>query len=365
MERQRPILIICSRLDLPGGIERAVANTANLFVENDRKVCLLILDVNKQSFYSLDPRMEILQHPLSFGITPDGNIITRKLKLLSDVLSLRKILKKIKPLMVISTEYPFTVAAVLTGCRKYTRLISWEHHHYHWLKRNGFWEKLYQLAYKRLDDIVCLNKDEALYYSRYTNVTIIPNFISDVKEKTEFDKSRTILSAGWLIPRKGIDLLLATAKEVLWANPGWKWKLIGKGEMENMVRSFISDEELEERFILQEPGATDIGNEYRNAEFFVLSSRFEAFPMVLLEALSNRLPCISFDCPSGPDEIIIHGEDGLLVEKEDVGALINAVNKLIRDSSIRQKMSTQAIKNVKRFSKEKIFSRWAALIDNE
>ncbi|MCB0473630.1 MAG: glycosyltransferase, partial [Flavobacteriaceae bacterium] len=120
------IAILSSRLDLPGGIERAVVNTANLFTQKGNSVSLLIMDNSSESFYPIHPSINIMQQQLSFGITPEGNVISRKIKMLSDVLALRKILKKINPDIVISSEYPFTVASVLARPNKKLKIYSWE-----------------------------------------------------------------------------------------------------------------------------------------------------------------------------------------------------------------------------------------------
>ena len=154
------IVILCSRLNLPGGIERAVVNTANLFASKGEKVTVLILDNTKDCFYPIDEPIQVIQQPLSFGITPEGNIITRKIKLLSDVLKLRRLLMKLQPSVVIASEYPFAAAAILSGASKYAKIVSWEHHHYYELKRNLFWDKVVNYTYPRLYAIVCLNEEE-------------------------------------------------------------------------------------------------------------------------------------------------------------------------------------------------------------
>ena len=101
----------------------------------------MVLDDTADLFYPVDPAISIIQQPLSFGITPDGNVITRKIKLLSDVLKLRKLVKQLLPDLIIATEYPFSVATILSGAKKYSKIVSWEHHHFYELKRNAFWKK--------------------------------------------------------------------------------------------------------------------------------------------------------------------------------------------------------------------------------
>ena len=136
------IVFLSSYLDVPGGYEKIVVNTANLFVEKQNKVTLLIIDRTTKSYYPVHGKIDIKHLPLSFGITQVGNPITRKATLVKDIFRLRNTLKKLQPTLVISTEHPFAIAAVLGRVQKSTRLISWEHHHYYWLKKNMFWTYL-------------------------------------------------------------------------------------------------------------------------------------------------------------------------------------------------------------------------------
>jgi glycosyltransferase involved in cell wall biosynthesis len=355
------IAILCSRLDLPGGIERAIVNAANLFAQKANKVAIIILDTTGKSFYPVHPSIQIIQQPLSFGITTEGNIISRKLRLLSDVLKLKRIIKNLKADVVISTEYPFTVAAALARAKKYTRLYSWEHHHHAWLQKNKFWTFLCKQAYPKLSGIICLNKTEAEYYKDTAPSFVIPNFIENRSGELSSCTNKTILSVGWLIPRKGIDLMLQAAKTILTAYPDWTWKLIGEGEMKEQVEQFIQTEKLEGRFILQAPVNSEIMQEYLNASIYVMSSRFEAFPMVLLEAMSVGLPCVSFDCPSGPSDIITNNIDGIIVEKENINQLTTAILTLITSEEKRKEMGEAAFINVQRFSPDNIYELWKQL----
>jgi glycosyltransferase involved in cell wall biosynthesis len=358
---QLHITILCSRLDLPGGIERSVVNTVNLFVEKGNKVTFLVLDSAIESFYPVHQSVNVIQLPLTFGITNEGNIISRKIKFISDIIKLKRKIRLLNPDVIISSEYPYTVAIILAGQKKYSRIYAWEHHHYAWLKKNRFWTFLFKRAYHKLHGIICLNQTEAEHYYKIAPSFVIPNFIDTINVQQSSGNSKQILSIGWLIHRKGIDMMLKVAKNILQKYSDWTWKLIGTGEMEEKVKNFIIIEKLEGKFILEPPIDSNLENKYLNSSIFVLSSRSEAFPMVLLEAMAHGVPCISFNCPSGPADIITHNVDGLLVEKENTEKLADAISFLITNEEMRKKMGEKAVENVQRFSPENIYELWKQL----
>jgi glycosyltransferase involved in cell wall biosynthesis len=359
---QKHIAIICSNLNFAGGYERIVVETANLFASEGLRVTLILLAETTESFYPIHPNIAIIQKDIHFGITEKGNPVSRKLKLLGHLRSLKKISRDLRADVLICTGYHFAVSAILCGAKKYSKVVAWEHTHYGSLKPNLFWKTLLRLTYPRLHTIVCLNKREEAYFKKFANTCIIPNFASNkLRTYSQLD-SKTILTVATLIPRKGIDFLIQSAKDVLLTHPDWKWKLIGSGPMKDLVIDFINTESLYERLILEHPVSSHIENEYLNASMFVLTSRSETLPMVLIEAITHGLPCVSFDCPTGPSDIITHKEDGLLVETENTTKLTEAISLLIEDEEKRKQMGANAIKNSKRFSSETIYQLWKQLL---
>jgi len=325
---------------------------------------ILVADAqdNNGSFYPLHPAVQPDKRLYSFGIGIHGNMISRKLVFFRQIRQLGKYLTDQSPDVIIATEYPFSVAAVLSGAGKKAKIIAWEHQHFNWVKKNKFWRWLQKRTYPGLHQIVCLNKTEADHYSKYTRVSVIPNFIAQVYPDNQSFHKKQLLTIGWLIPRKGTDLLLPAAKAILERYPDYTWKLVGDGELKGMVLDFIRKEGLEGRLLVQSPGDTDIEKEYRESGLFILPSRFEAFPMVLLEALSFGIPCISFDCPSGPSDIISQDEDGLLVEPGNSSQLIKAIVTVLEDPDLRARMSENALKNIRRFDKQFVYPMWDDLL---
>jgi amylovoran biosynthesis glycosyltransferase AmsD len=342
-----------------------VANTSALLADEGYPISLLILDETAESFYPLHKDISVLQKPLFFDITDKGNWVTRKFAFLNDLTVLKRTLKELNPHIVITTEYHFSVMAVLSGIQSSARILSWEHHHFNLLKRNRFWRMLYKKCYPRLDCIIPLNRDEeTLFKSVNSNTYVIPNFIV-LHDRSVIEKhqEKLILTIVRLNKVKGIDLLLQVAKVVLKKHPNWKWQLIGQGVMRETVLDFIEKESLQDRLMLIKPQSHKVWDDYKRSSFFVLPSRHECFPMVLLEAMSTGLPCLSFDCETGPRDIIADHVDGFLIEKENIPMMIDAIERMIIDKDLRYEMSEMAFQNVQRFSPEAVLKLWKCIID--
>lgn len=357
------ILILCSELYAPSGGNRVIVNLANLFVEQGYAVTLGLLDETKNSFYPVHQDVQVVQEPLLFGMTESGNPLTRKLSLLGDIKRLKKRIRALQPHIIIATEYHLAITAVLAGVQSPSRIISWEHAHFYALEKSLFWRTLFRLVYPRLDAVVCLNEDEKKLFETVNHrVRTIPNFILPPDAPVHQTPRQTlILTVGHLIPIKGTDLLLQAAKTTLQRHPSWKWKIIGEGAMKAQVEDFIKAEHLQDRLLLEQPASHDLSMDYQNASLLVLPSRRESFGMVLLEAMSYSLPCISFDCETGPRHIINHHETGLLVEKENPMALADALTSLIMNEEKRKEMGQKALVHIQRFSPEHVLKLWEQL----
>ena len=112
--------------------------------------------------------------------------------------------------------------------------------------------------------------------------------------------------------------------------------------------------------IMHEP-TNEIMKKYDESSICVICSRYEGFSMAIIEAMSCGVPCVSFDCPFGPRNIIKNGEDGILVEHLNIQALADNICKLIEDENYRKRLGMQAIKNINRFSQDNIMVKWTEL----
>lgn len=105
----------------------------------------------------------------------------------------------------------------------------------------------------------------------------------------------------------------------------------------------------------------NIEDKYEQASIYAMSSRFEGFGMVLIEAMSYGLPCVSFDCPYGPSDIITDYKDGILIENGNIQSFADAIIKLIENQSLRQDMGENAQVKAQNYVPEKIMQKWDAL----
>ncbi|MCF2680735.1 glycosyltransferase family 4 protein [Faecalicatena contorta] len=202
------------------------------------------------------------------------------------------------------------------------------------------------------------------FHIRQKKVICIYNWIErEVEEvRKPYDvQSRTILSVGRFGKEKGYDLLVEVARKVLPDNPEWQWHIYGAGETYDETAKKIKEYGLEEQLILK-GNVKNVYQLYPEYAFLVLTSYREGLPLVLLEATAVGLPMISFDIETGPNEIIVDGENGFLVPPYEVDKMVERIQLLIEDSKMRLKFSEcECVKD--KFSQQTILAQWEALIE--
>ena len=223
------------------------------------------------------------------------------------------------------------------------------------------WQMIQQT--KKLDQLVVLTKeDEEKLKLTHQNVTQIYNFSPLVPTEKAPLNQKKIVAVGKLDPQKGFDLLIEACRFIKnW--DGWILEIYGQGPDEEQLRSKISFYELEKHIFLK--GVTrKVEEVYHSASFYVLSSRFEGFPMVLLEAISFGLPIVSFDCATGPNEVIVNDDCGILVDDENTEKLGEAIQRMISSREEREWKSERAFQKSKLFSKDEIMKQWTDLFES-
>lgn len=197
------------------------------------------------------------------------------------------------------------------------------------------------------------NKKE---WKTLNNLEVIPNPSSFYPDESSSLDQKKVICVGKISYQKGQDLLVEAWDKVWRKHPDWKLELYGKSN-----EDYLNTERLKEKNILHFPPEKNIMEKYMNSSIYVMSSRFEGFGMVLIEAMACGVPCVSFNCNYGPSDIIDNNHDGFLVENGNINALATHILKLIENDDLRVAMGEQAKVNVNRFAPELIAAQWDQL----
>ncbi len=223
------------------------------------------------------------------------------------------------------------------------------------------WQQSLEREIRRLDKFVVLTHEDFSFWQGFTNITVIPNPIYTYPGHGSTCTSRQVIAVGRYTYQKGFDLLINTWVAVHERHPDWTLRIFGAGEPE-AYRQLVRDKQLEDTVFCE--GATnDVYAQYDESSIFVLSSRYEGLPLVLIEAMSAGLPCVAFTCPCGPRDCIDDGKDGLLVEAGNTTKLADAICRLIEDEPLRQQMGAAARQHALQFREENIMHRWIELFE--
>lgn len=282
--------------------------------------------------------------------------------------------RQINPDVVVATNYSYLQLDIIVRMPgKYKRIIevhvskeallkSSEHVQSFFLRRVAWLYDFYMLRQiKKFDMLVTLTEqDKKRWETIYPTATVIPNILTLYPDEQARLESNNIISVGRLEAQKGYDLLIEAWRSVALKHPDWKMHVYGNGSCKALLTDMIKTAEIETSFILHQADP-DIYQQYLKHSFYVMSSRFEGFGLVLIEAMSCGLPCVSYNCSSGPAEIIKDGEDGILVENGNISKLSEAICYMIEHEDERKKMGSNARINVLRYSQESIMRQWDVL----
>jgi glycosyltransferase involved in cell wall biosynthesis len=159
-----------------------------------------------------------------------------------------------------------------------------------------------------------------------------------------------------------LEYLIDTWERVHQKHNDWILQIYGDGEQRELLLHLISEARLENSVIVNQP-TKQIMDKYLESSIFLLTSRFEGFGMVLIEAMACGVPVVSFDCPWGPAEIIKNGEDGFLVQYLNTDEAAHRVCQLVEDPEQRKSMGTKARINVQRYNRDAVMHQWMTLFD--
>ena len=227
----------------------------------------------------------------------------------------------------------------------------------------SLWDMHILKSLRSCNCVVTLTEQDIPFWEPFSRRTImIPNMLTIQPKRVKNYAVKRIISAGRYMSEKGFDMLLEAWHLLPDQFCDWHLYIFGNGD--KSVYQDIVDKYNMGGTVRLMPATNDIAEEFSKSSIYVMSSRYEGFGLVLAEAMSCGLPCVSFDCPYGPREIIKDGEDGLLANYKDIKDLSHKMVLLMSDTELRCEMGKQAIRNISRFEPRTIMNQWINLFQS-
>lgn len=350
------IVFLIQDFTTEGGTERTTCCLANEFARKGHTVSVVsIFRNNREPVYETLPAVRLVyitseKYNLELGLVKRLGRIARQLPRV-------KTCKEIQAAdVVISQKMLASVSLWLSGlAHKSVACEHFKHEMY-----TPFLRRVRNVIYRSfLSTVVLTENDRKKFAVALPHVEVIPNMVSVHPMPYQGADSKTIITVGRLERQKGYDLLLQALPIVYDKHPDWHINIFGDGSECEALKKQRAELGLGD-FVTFKGYVRNIEQEYAGSAFFVMSSRFEGFPMVLLEAAACGLPIVSFDCPEGPSTLLKNG-GGLLVPTEDVEKLGETINLLIENRELRDKLMRQSQELVRSYAPESVYGKWLNL----
>jgi glycosyltransferase involved in cell wall biosynthesis len=374
------IYYIYTALVTKGGADRVIAEKANWLAEHGQEVAIVTdTQMGREPVFPLSPKVRLIDLAIDFSKEYGHGFLMRIYMYYKLMHQYRKKMTEVlmhdRPDIVITTlgrDISF-ITKIKDGSIKIGEAHTTKHfiRNFHLLEQRNIifryltkyfrWNMDREVS--RLDALVVLTSQDQHDWGNKIPVYVIPNsypFYPDIPSTCD---NKQAIIVGRYNSAKGYNYLVDAWKLVHQKHPDWIINIYGSGEYENDICHRIIDEGLQE-VIIMNPPTDHIMEEYLNSSIYVMSSVFEGFAMVLLEAMACGLPCVSFDCPYGPRNVITDGEDGILVEYLNFQALADNICRLIENKDLRKAMGNKGRRNVMRFSRETIMPQWVDLFES-
>jgi len=354
----KKIFLVIATLEA-GGSERVISQLANSFSKYPRTEVHLILLAEQDDFYVIDEKVNI--HRL--GFTNNGSL--KKISsMLKTSFKLRKLLKNEKPDAVLSFIIKYNILTLFSSVGLSLRVFVSERNNPY--RNYGIKLMLLEkLTYGTAAGIIAqtnVAKQVLKKRVKNDNIVSIPNPIKKIKLYPQISRQKIIVNVGRLHSQKGQEYLIRAFAKI--KAPEWKLVIIGEGEERFALEQLILNLNLEKKVLLV--GIQSNVDEWlAKASIFAFSSLYEGFPNALAEAMAAGLPCVSFDCNTGPREIIENYKNGILVEVKNIARFAKELQHLTDNMKLRMRLGGEAIKIKENLSTKQIAKDYYKFICNK
>jgi glycosyltransferase involved in cell wall biosynthesis len=358
------ITLVISSLEC-GGAQRAVSLMAQYWAAKDHDVTVITLSNESTDHFKLNERVKRISLDMEQSSTGFGEAIRNNIRRVS---ALRSVLRGVMPHLVVSFMDQINVLTLLASIDLGIPIIVSERIDPRVAPLRRSWSMLRHLFYRRARAVVVQTESVRAWATRLvapTRVRVIPNAIDlklAIEPPSSRQEERKIVAIGRLTEQKGFDLLLHAFAKVVAAKNEWTLEIVGDGPGREMLGEMVGKLAIGQhiRFVGTVSNPWEL---LKRASLFVLSSRYEGFPNAILEAMACGVAVISFDCPSGPREIIKDGVNGVLVPAGDVEELARAMEQLMTNDCERRRIAENGRRDVGRFTLDRIMSTWDQLTE--
>lgn len=355
-----------------GGMEKIVLEKANYLAEYGYDISIITTEQKgRENFFYLSKKVKRIDFDINYSDTNDYfflKVLLYPLKQYKHKRFLVKFLNDNPQDIVISTfgnEVSF-VNDLKDGSKKigeihFSRFFRSQYN------RKGFWGLIDKYRQSRdlekakaFDKFVVLTEEDKLYWEGLTNIVVIPNFTLFSNHSALLDNKRAI-AVGRLCYQKGYERMIKAWNEIVRYYPDWHLDVYGGGEDKENLVELINNLGLKDNISIFPP-VLNIEKEYLNASIYLMTSRYEGLPMVLIEAMMHGLPTVVMDCKCGPRDIVVNGTTGFLVKDGDIADFVNKAILLIECKEQRKLMGASAKeRSSKLYLPDRIMPMWIRL----
>ncbi|MFN0023038.1 MAG: glycosyltransferase family 4 protein [Parvularculaceae bacterium] len=345
-----------------GGAERVISILANFWAASGREISIATFETPAStSYYQIDDRVRIHRLDLTPVSKPRWRAILHTFKRIG---ALRRLIRAERPDVIISFLTKMNVMTAQAADGLGVPVIISERNNPYLQKFDTFWDLSRAIAFPKAFAFVTMTRGAAEFFpeNQRPHTRIIPNPVSPISIAPKSHRGYNLTAVGRLTEQKRFDRLIEAFSIIEKDFPDWRLVIWGEGDLRQKLEALRDTLGLKERISF--PGVTKRhGGWVETADLFTLSSDYEGWANVLVEALACGIPIVSVDCDFGPKDILKGGELGVLAPRDDVAAYASALARMMSNEALRRDYAAKGVEDAKRYLPAAMAAEWDLLID--